>query len=79
MSVPLEPSSSSSAPTSPANPAQADALETPLTSPESSTPGFTLADDVIPSHRPPRTLVLCFDGTGDQFDADVSPYQCHFI
>lgn len=26
----------------------------------------------IPSDKPPRTLVLCFDGTGDQFDADVS-------
>lgn len=26
-----------------------------------------------PLHPKPRTLVLCFDGTGDQFDADVSP------
>lgn len=26
----------------------------------------------IPNDKPPRTLVLCFDGTGDQFDADVS-------
>ena len=27
---------------------------------------------VIPSKHPNRTLVLCFDGTGDQFDADNS-------
>ncbi|TCD62865.1 hypothetical protein EIP91_006271 [Steccherinum ochraceum] len=26
----------------------------------------------IPNDKPPRTLVLCFDGTGDQFDADNS-------
>ncbi|EMD31049.1 hypothetical protein CERSUDRAFT_69622 [Gelatoporia subvermispora B] len=28
--------------------------------------------DVIPPHHDRRTLVLCFDGTGDQFDADNS-------
>ena len=30
---------------------------------------------IIPELAPTRarTLVLCFDGTGDQFDADVSP------
>ena len=29
--------------------------------------------DIIPPYHPaaPRTLVLCFDGTGDQFDSDV--------
>ena len=27
---------------------------------------------VIPPEHPNRTLVLCFDGTGDQFDADNS-------
>jgi uncharacterized protein (DUF2235 family) len=27
---------------------------------------------VIPPEHPFRTLVLCFDGTGDQFDADNS-------
>ena len=27
---------------------------------------------VIPPKHPSRTLVLCFDGTGDQFDADNS-------
>ncbi|TFK56426.1 hypothetical protein OE88DRAFT_15839 [Heliocybe sulcata] len=29
-------------------------------------------DDVIPSNHDRRTLVLCFDGTGDQFDDDNS-------
>ncbi|KAJ4490904.1 hypothetical protein J3R30DRAFT_3694791 [Lentinula aciculospora] len=29
-------------------------------------------DNVIPPSHPYRTLVLCFDGTGDQFDADNS-------
>ncbi|KAF8516231.1 hypothetical protein JB92DRAFT_3114279 [Gautieria morchelliformis] len=29
-------------------------------------------NDVIPSTHPARTLVLCFDGTGDSFDADNS-------
>ncbi|KIJ46890.1 hypothetical protein M422DRAFT_226573 [Sphaerobolus stellatus SS14] len=28
--------------------------------------------DVIPTHHPARTLVLCFDGTGDCFDQDNS-------
>lgn len=28
----------------------------------------------VPPSRPARTLVLCFDGTGDQFDADVCPF-----
>jgi hypothetical protein len=27
--------------------------------------------DVCPPEHDHRTLVLCFDGTGDQFDADV--------
>ena len=27
---------------------------------------------VIPPKHPNRTLILCFDGTGDQFDADNS-------
>ncbi|KAI6154266.1 hypothetical protein BKA82DRAFT_4099354 [Pisolithus tinctorius] len=30
------------------------------------------SDDVIPPAHACRTLVLCFDGTGDQFDADNS-------
>lgn len=32
-------------------------------------------DDVIPPVHTHRTLVLCFDGTGDQFDTDVSSPQ----
>ena len=32
---------------------------------------FDPLDDVIPATHKDRTLVLCFDGTGDQFDADV--------
>ncbi|KAI0756455.1 hypothetical protein C8Q80DRAFT_1092774 [Daedaleopsis nitida] len=28
--------------------------------------------DIVPPYHPARTLVLCFDGTGDQFDADNS-------
>ncbi|KZT08808.1 uncharacterized protein LAESUDRAFT_723754 [Laetiporus sulphureus 93-53] len=27
--------------------------------------------DVVPPYHPSKTLVLCFDGTGDQFDTDV--------
>lgn len=30
---------------------------------------------VIPPFHEARTLVLCFDGTGDQFDADVRAYM----
>lgn len=41
------------------SPVQAEALHTPPT------------PDIIPPDHPFRTLVLCFDGTGDQFDADV--------
>ncbi|KIM62348.1 hypothetical protein SCLCIDRAFT_1215226 [Scleroderma citrinum Foug A] len=33
---------------------------------------FDPLDDVIPATHKDRTLVLCFDGTGDQFDADNS-------
>ncbi|KAH9854308.1 hypothetical protein C2E23DRAFT_68019 [Lenzites betulinus] len=28
--------------------------------------------DIVPPYHPARTLVLCFDGTGDQFDQDNS-------
>ena len=33
--------------------------------------------DIIPPYQPgaPRTLVLCFDGTGDQFDLDVRAFS----
>ena len=35
-----------------------------------------ITDEVIPPVHTHRTLVLCFDGTGDQFDADVSCSGC---
>jgi hypothetical protein len=28
-------------------------------------------DEIIPSNHSNRTIILCFDGTGDQFDEDV--------
>lgn len=37
-----------------------------------STLAIDPTNDVIPPVHTHRTLVLCFDGTGDQFDADVS-------
>ena len=33
------------------------------------------ADYVVPPSHRHRTLIICFDGTGDQFDADVSPFD----
>ena len=42
--------------------------------PSTSLPHIT--DEVIPPGHGHRTLVLCFDGTGDQFDADVSCFGC---
>ncbi|KAI6161302.1 hypothetical protein EDD17DRAFT_1759354 [Pisolithus thermaeus] len=38
----------------------------------SSTINVSESDDVLPSTHACRTLVLCFDGTGDQFDGDNS-------
>jgi len=29
------------------------------------------ADNVVPPCHKNRTLIVCFDGTGDKFDADV--------
>jgi len=43
----------------------------PLASPQSST-FYSSASSTIPPSHPHRTLVLCFDGTGDQFDSDNS-------
>ncbi|KAH9897659.1 hypothetical protein C8Q73DRAFT_366292 [Cubamyces lactineus] len=37
-----------------------------------STSGETGDLDIVPPSHPARTLVLCFDGTGDQFDSDNS-------
>ena len=36
------------------------------------TSGPQWSDNVFPPTHNNRTLVVCFDGTGDQFDADVS-------
>ncbi len=33
-------------------------------------------DTVIPPSHNARTVVLCFDGTGDQFDVDVCARPC---
>ncbi|KAI0268250.1 hypothetical protein BC834DRAFT_683471 [Gloeopeniophorella convolvens] len=40
--------------------------------PSSSSTAAAFDDTVIPPDHDARTLVLCFDGTGDQFDADNS-------
>ncbi|KAJ3789554.1 hypothetical protein GGU10DRAFT_343154 [Lentinula aff. detonsa] len=40
--------------------------------PETISTSSPLLDNVIPPSHPYRTLVLCFDGTGDQFDSDNS-------
>lgn len=42
------------------------------TSSDSTRQGSSSGDyDIVPPYHPARTLVLCFDGTGDQFDDDV--------
>jgi len=45
-------------------------------SPIPTSPGGThelhWTDDVVPPKHKNRTLIVCFDGTGDKFDADVS-------
>ncbi|OSD00889.1 hypothetical protein PYCCODRAFT_1436952 [Trametes coccinea BRFM310] len=43
-----------------------------------SSSGETGDLDIIPPCYPARTLVLCFDGTGDQFDADNSNVVAFF-
>ncbi|KDR71517.1 hypothetical protein GALMADRAFT_74846 [Galerina marginata CBS 339.88] len=48
----------------------AEPTASPLPSPTGST--ILPVTDTIPPDHPYRTLVLCFDGTGDQFDADNS-------
>lgn len=44
--------------------------------PSTLTPNAAAVPDVIP--HPFCTLVLCFDGTGDQFDSDVRPSRPYF-
>ncbi|KAF5379647.1 hypothetical protein D9757_009235 [Collybiopsis confluens] len=39
---------------------------------EDTAPLSSAGSGIIPPTHPARTLVLCFDGTGDQFDADNS-------
>lgn len=34
--------------------------------------GNPFEEPIIPPKHDERTLILCFDGTGDQFDTDVS-------
>ena len=67
-------------PSSPALPAP---IQTNLTTPLSSSSGKDSLPSsgpgaydtrVIPPSHSARTLVLCFDGTGDQFDTDVRKY-----
>ncbi|THU90426.1 hypothetical protein K435DRAFT_864290 [Dendrothele bispora CBS 962.96] len=46
---------------------------------DSTTSDDSLSDyaedpSVVPPKHPFRTLVLCFDGTGDQFDLDVNDF-----
>lgn len=36
-------------------------------------------DDVVPPSHRNRTLIVCFDGTGDKFDADVSFFYCAIV
>ncbi|EKM61846.1 uncharacterized protein PHACADRAFT_248724 [Phanerochaete carnosa HHB-10118-sp] len=55
----------------------ATACESPVGSPTSGAfspqdAGLAASPSCIPPAHPARTLVLCFDGTGDQFDADNS-------
>jgi hypothetical protein len=47
-----------------------------LTSPLIPSSGVTIGDkhhmdEIIPTRHSNRTIILCFDGTGDQFDEDV--------
>ena len=69
---------------SPNNNAKPDLQSLKLGQGSFSNPGLSSAtaasvdnfDEIIPHPEdvPHRNLVLCFDGTGDQFDSDVSPY-----
>ena len=43
--------------------------------PPSAGPG-AFDPSVIPPSHDDRTIILCFDGTGDQFDTDVRAHTC---
>ena len=49
----------------------------PTSSPIAASPAIShepqWEDDVVPPRHKNRTLIVCFDGTGDKFDGDV----CH--
>jgi uncharacterized protein (DUF2235 family) len=49
-------------------------MDTPVNPPTNTSARIFYDTDVIPPTHPARTLVLCFDGTGDSFDADVRGY-----
>ena len=51
-----------------------DSLDTTKT-PPSVGPGAVDHSVIPPSHKD-RTIILCFDGTGDQFDTDVCVPPC---
>ena len=52
----------------------ADPLDETQTPPSAGPGAFDLS--VIPPSHDDRTIILCFDGTGDQFDADVCADTC---
>jgi len=65
----------------PASPT-ASSSDRPLVSSLTFTNGVSVdaTADVIPPVHTHRTIVLCFDGTGDQFDSDVSlPWTIHTL
>lgn len=52
-------------------------VESPATTPGAEGEIPKWGSDVIPEEHLARTLILCFDGTGDQFDADVRIVSCN--
>ena len=83
--MPVPAASTQSEPSTAAPPSRPTPIETRLISTQLSTdstqtppsvgPGAYDDSVVPPSHGIARTLVLCFDGTGDQFDTDVCEYS----
>ncbi|KAL1951078.1 hypothetical protein VTO73DRAFT_227 [Trametes versicolor] len=52
--------------------------DSPVVSAEHSSSSETGDMDIVPPYHPARTLVLCFDGTGDQFNTDNSNVVAFF-